>query len=113
MVKRGELWWLDYGEPVGSAPGFERPAVIVSADAFNRSAINTIITVPLYSNLGHARHAGNVLLRAVDTGLAVDSVANVSQLGAVDRQSIIRRIGAVPPSLMRDIDAGLRLALQL
>ena len=97
---RGELWWLDFGEPVGSTPGRQRPAVIVSSDRFNRSAIGTVIVVPLYSNMNHARHPGNVVLRAADTGLHTDSVANVSQVGSVDRSQILHRIGAVP---FRDI----------
>ena len=105
MVRRGDLWWLDFGEPIDPAPGYERPAVVVSADSFNASRLNTIIVVPIYSNLKHAGHASNVLLRAIDTGLDVDSVANITQVGSIDRQLIIRRIGAVPPSLMRDIDA--------
>lgn len=112
-MRRGELWWLDFGGPIGSAPCYERPGVIVSVDSFNTSAIGTLIVVPLYSNLKYARHAGNVILRTTDTGLAVDSVANVSQVGSIDRQQIIRRVGAVPPSALRDIDSGFRLALQL
>jgi mRNA interferase MazF len=110
-VRRGELWWVDLGSPVGSAPGYERPSVIVSADRFNKSQLNTVIVVPLYSNLDYARHAGNVLLTTLVTGLDRDSVANVTQLGSVDRQQLLRQVGAVPPSLMAQLDDGLRLVL--
>lgn len=113
MVKRGEIWWVDLGVPIGSAPGYERPCVIVSSDRFNSTKLNTIIVTSVFSNMQHARHAGNVILPAPITGLARDSVANVTQTGAIDRQLLIRQIGTVPLSLMRDIDAGLRLALQL
>jgi mRNA interferase MazF len=87
--------------------------VIVSADRFNDTALNTITVTSVFSNMQYARHAGNVVLPASTTGLNRDSVANVTQTGAIDRKLLIQRIGAVPPSLMRDIDAGLRLALQL
>ena len=112
-MKRGELWWLDLGEPVGSAPDYERPCIIASADHFNRSALNTVSVVLVYSNLRLARHPGNVLLPASDTGLNRDSVASVTQIGTVDLQQLDRNIGVLPPSLMCKIDDGLRLALQL
>jgi mRNA interferase MazF len=112
-VNRGEIWWLDFGVPIGSAPGYERPAVIVSADRFNNSGIMTVIVVGITSNLGLTTRPGNVFLAARDTGLDRDSVANVGQIAAVGRQILQHQIGAVPNSLMRDVDTGLRLALQL
>ncbi|MHB1712493.1 MAG: type II toxin-antitoxin system PemK/MazF family toxin [Acidimicrobiales bacterium] len=38
MVVRGETWWADFGEPLGSEPGFRRPAVVISSERFKRSA---------------------------------------------------------------------------
>jgi mRNA interferase MazF len=113
MVTRGELWWVDFGDPVGSAPGYQRPAVIVSSDRFNNSRINTATIVPVYSNLSYAQHAGNVFLPAAITGLDRDSIANVTQIGTLDRQQILRYAGLLPPSLMAQLDTGLRLALGL
>jgi mRNA interferase MazF len=112
-VRRGEIWWAELSDPVGSEPGFSRPVIIVSADRFNESAIATISVVYIYSNLALNRHAGNVLLTSRDTGLNRDSIANVTQIGTIDKQQARSRIGAVPPSQMVMIDAGLRLALQL
>ncbi len=113
MVSRGEIWWLDLGEPVGSAPGHDRPCIIVSSDRYNRTDIDTVTVVLLYSNLNLGRYPGNVLLVARDTGLVQDSIANVTQVGTFDRQQLLRRIGAVPLSVMGDIDLGLRMALNL
>jgi mRNA interferase MazF len=112
-VKRGEIWWTNFGDPIGSAPGLHRPSIIVSADTMNRSQIATVIVVPLYSNSTYARHPGNVMLPAQQTGLHLDSVANVSQVGSIDRSQLLRNVGTLPPSLMAKIDTGLRLALDL
>lgn len=30
---RGDIWWVDFGEPLGSEPGWRRPAVIVQSDS--------------------------------------------------------------------------------
>ena len=112
-MRRGEIWWADVLEPIGSEPGFSRPAVIISADSFNSTTIKTVIVVLLYSNLNLVRHPGNVLLAARQAGLDRDCVANVTQIATVDRQQLSHQIGMLPPSLMTRIDSGLRLALQL
>ncbi|MBI4502712.1 MAG: type II toxin-antitoxin system PemK/MazF family toxin [Gemmatimonadetes bacterium] len=111
VIERGEVWWADLGEPRGAAPGYRRPVVIVQADAFNRSRIETTIVVILTSNLALLDAPGNVLVPARDTGLKRDSVANVSQLGTLDRQVLAQRVGRVSPKVMGEIEDGLRLVL--
>jgi mRNA interferase MazF len=67
-----------------SLTGFRRPVIVVQGDSFNRSKIATVLCVPLTSNLKWADAPGNVLLEARLTGLSKDSVANVSQVVALD-----------------------------
>lgn len=112
-MKRAEVWWIDFGEPLGSEPGYRRPAVVASSDRFNRSRISTVIVVPLTSNLALAEAPGNVALSAGVGGLDRDSVANVSQVTVVDRQRLMSSPGSVDTRTMRAIDDGLRLALGL
>jgi len=88
VISQGEVWWADLGQPVGSAPGFRRPVVVVQNDSFNRSRIATCVVVPLTSNNRWAEAPGNVALAAADTGLPKDSVANVSQIFTVDRSQL-------------------------
>ncbi|PIE38936.1 MAG: mRNA interferase MazF2 [Gammaproteobacteria bacterium] len=61
-MKRGEIWWVTLGEPRGSEPGFRRPIVIVSSDAFNDSAINTVLAAVITSNTRLADAPGNIRL---------------------------------------------------
>lgn len=112
-MRRGELWWVDFAEPVGSAPGYRRPAVVVSADRFNRSRIATVIVAAVTSNTRLADAPGNVALPAGPSGLPKDSVVNVSQLLAVDRGLLDRRIGMLPSAQLAVLDRGLRLVLDL
>lgn len=113
MVGRGELWWVDLGEPAGSAPGYRRPVVVVSSDRFNRSRIATVIVAAVTSNLRLAQAPGNVALSTRDTGLPRASVVNVSQLLTVDRQVLDTRIGRLPAVSARALETGLRLVLGL
>ncbi len=113
VVERGQIWWADLGEPEGSAPGFQRPVLVVQDDAFNRSRIRTVLAVVLTSNLRLLDAPGNVLLPAKSTGLPKDSVANVSQIVTLDRDFLIKSAGRVPGQLLGDVDSGLRLVLGL
>jgi mRNA interferase MazF len=85
VIGRGEIWWASLPEPQGSEPGYRRPVVIIQSDRFNRSQINTVIAVTISSNLRLAQAPGNVLLPHRVSGLAKDSVANVSQVITVDK----------------------------
>ena len=111
MVARGEVWWVDFADPVGSAPGYRRPAVVVSSDRFNRSRLATVILAAITSNLRLATAPGNVVLP--DGLLPKPSVVNVTQLLAVDRAQLDHRIADVPSLEMRLVDTGLRLVLAL
>ena len=111
VIAQGEVYWADLAEPVGSAPGFRRPVVIVQADALNQSRIATVIVVPLTSNLKWADAPGNVLLKAKATGLPKDSVANVSQIVALDRSVLEERAGKLSERLIGLLFAGLDLVL--
>lgn len=111
MIRQGDIWWLDFGEAQGSEPGFERPAVVVQGDRFNESRIKTIIVVPLTAQLRRAAAPGNVLLFAGDTGLPHDSVANVTQIMAVDPAAFIDRAGRVDSLDLADNLDGIDLVL--
>lgn len=113
MTARGEVWWADVDEPRGSEPGFRRPLVVVQADAFNQSRIQTVVCVAMTSNLRLADAPGNVLVSKGDSGLPSDSVANVSQIVTVDRSVLANRVGKLPVRVRERIDRGLRLVLEL
>ena len=87
--------------------------VVVQADSFNQSRIRTVIVAAITSNLRLADAPGNVLLRARETRLKRDSVANVSQLLALDRSFLTARVGRLPPAQLQQLDEGLRLVLEL
>jgi mRNA interferase MazF len=113
VIKRGEIWWADLGEPRGSGLGFERPILIVSADSYNRSKIETIVGVVVTSNVRLADAPGNVLLGADAAGLDRPSVVNVSQFVTLDKSDLHERLGALAPDQLRLIDLGLLRVLAL
>lgn len=111
MVARGEIWWVDFAAPIGSAPGYRRPAVIVSSDRFNASRLAAVIVAAVTSNVRLAAAPGNVLLP--ERLLPRRSVVNVTQLLAIDRMLLHTRIADLPSIERRKVDEGLRLVLGL
>ena len=112
MIKRGDICWADFGEPRGSEPAKRRPVVIMQEDWLLASNINTVLVVPLTSNVGNARFPGNVLVPSLAGNLDRDSVALVSQLGPISREYIEPyAIGRLPSYLMQEIVNGIKLLI--
>ena len=111
VVAQGEVWWADLPDPSGSGPGFRRPVLVLQSDALNRSRLATVVCVPLTSNLRWADAPGNVRLRARSTGLPKDSVANLSQVIAVDKTLLSERVGRVSRTHLQLLFAGLDVVL--
>ena len=67
--------------------------------------------MPVTSNLRWADAPGNVLLTARMTGLPRDSVANVSQVVALDRILLEERVGRVSRAKLELVLSGLDVVL--
>ncbi len=112
-IRRGEIWWADLPELRRSEPGYRRPVLVVQANSFNSSRIQTVIVAVITGNTELADAPGNVLLPAKLTGLPRDSVVNVSQLLTLDRGFLTAQAGVLPSRMQRSVDEGLRTVLQL
>ena len=110
---RGDIWWVDFGEPLGSEPGWRRPAVIVQSDEFNKSDMNTTVVIPLTTNLRLAEFPGNVLLSKQDSKLSKDSVAVTPEITVIDRIRVGEHVSVLPRASMTSISEGIRLLLAL
>lgn len=110
-VIQGDIWWAELPEPAGSGPGFRRPVVVVQGNALNRSRLGTVLCMPLTSNLTWADAPGNTLLAMRATGLPKDSVANASQVVAVDRSFLTERVGRLTPKRLDQVLHGIDVVL--
>ena len=110
MIEHGDVVWVDFGSPRGSEPAKVRPAVVLQANWLLATAINTVIVVPLTSNLDQQAFPGNVLIPADASRLEKDSVALVTQAGPVSREFLEPyAAGHLPGYLMARIGDGIRL----
>lgn len=87
--------------------------LIVQANRFNASRIETVVVAAITSNLSLADAPGNLRLRPSESGLPRPSVVNVSQLLTVGREFLGEKAGDLPAGLMNRVAEGLRLVLAL
>ena len=102
-MTRGDLYWVDFGVPEGSAAGFRRPALVLQSDEYNATALNTVVVVPFTSNLNLVDYKPNVYVSAEDSGLSKNSVAIVPLVTALDKTCFIEKISSLPSSVVDEI----------
>lgn len=116
MVARGEIRLVHFEPSRGSQANKIRPAIVVSNDGTNEVADElrrgVITTVPLTSNIAKVRPY-QVLVPASESGLRRDSKAQAELVSAVDVSAVGDLVGFAPPSVMVELDAALRLHLDL
>jgi len=112
VIKQGDIYWIDLGEPSGSEPGYRHPHIVIQNNIFNRSRINTVVVCALTSNLKRAGSPGNILLEKGEANLPKQSVVNVSQIFTVDKRDLGEKIGALSGRRIGQILDGIHLLIE-
>jgi|SRR5579875_1971612 len=110
-ARRGEVWLVDFGEPIGREQSGRRPAVVVSADPLNESRAGIVIVVPTTTTpRGLPSH---IEIDPDTSGLHEVSYAKCEDVKSISDQRLIARLGAVHGSAMFEIARALRFLLDL
>ena len=109
VIEQGEIYWVDIGEPSGSAPGYRHPHIVIQNNLFNSSNINTVVMCALTSNLKRGLSPGNVVLKKGEANLPKKSVVNITQIYTVDKNDLFEKIGKVSSERLKEILLGLQL----
>ena len=112
VIRQGEIYWVDLGEPRGSEPSYRHPHIVVQNNLFNASKINTVAVCALTSNLKRAKAPGNVLLEKGEANLLKKCVVNISQIYTVNKSDLIENIGRVSQDRVQQILDGINLLLE-
>ncbi len=111
IVRRGDVWLIDFGEPVGREQSGRRPAIVISANAMNEVPSGLVVVVPLTSTRrGLPSH---VELDHPDTGLDTISYAKCEDVKSMSERRLITRLGIIPGINLIEIERNLRYLLDL
>lgn len=111
-MRRGDVYDADLDPTEGSEQAGVRPVVIVSRNAINASS-TLVLGVPCTTFRGRHIYQSQVLLRAPDGGLRVDSVALCEQVRVLSKTRLRRQRGTLSSRTMTLIDHALLIALDL
>ncbi len=110
-ARRGEIWLVDFGDPIGREQSGTRPAVVVSADPLNQSRAGVVIVVPTTTRpRGLPSHVG---IGPEGSGLDEVSYAKCEDVKSVSELRLIGRLGAVNDEATFHLDRALRFLLDL
>ena len=111
VIWRGEVFYVDLGQPVGHEPAFQRPAVVVSVDILNNGPGGPVVVVPI-TTVGYGLRS-HVELESGSSGLDHTSYARCDQLRVVSVELLSSRRTMLDPEQMQAIDQALRFVLDL
>ena len=112
VIRQGDVYWMDLGEPAESEPGYMRPYVVIQNNVFNLSNINTIVVCAITSNMKRSIAPENIVLANGEANLPKPSVVLVSQLLTVNKSQLEEYIGALSQKRVAQILRGIELILE-
>ena len=110
-MRRGEVWLIDFGEPVGREQAGLRPAVVVSPDPLNDSRAGVVIVVPVTTN--RRELPSHVEIETGVSGLDAVSYAKCEDVKSVSEERFVTRLGIVDAEIGFQIRRILRFLLDL
>ena len=110
--KRGSVYVVRFDPTEGREIKKTRPAMIVQNDIGNRFS-NITIVAAITSKFQLPMHPTNVLIKAPEAGLAVDSVVRLDQIRSVDQACLVKKIGIARPATLAKVDRAIKISLGL
>jgi mRNA interferase MazF len=106
-MNRGEVWWVEFPDPVGGEIQKRRPSVIVSNDVSNKF-LNRVQIIPLTSSVGKIRRGEAPVNFAGKAGKAL-----ATQIQTASKVRLYRRIGRLTAVEMEQVEEAIRTQLGL
>ena len=111
LIKRGDVFWVNFDPTMGSEAKKTRPAVVVSNDINNQHS--PIVSIcPITSNVNRI-YTFEVEVPQGNGGLQSCSKIMANQTRAVDKLRLVKKLGHFSAEIMVDIDEALRLHYDL
>jgi mRNA interferase MazF len=109
VIRRGDIWWVQFDPVRGSEQGGTRPALVLQNDVGNRTSSTTIVAA---ITTRHRRaYPFQVAISSEESGLDRPSLILLDQLRTVDKTRLVRWAGRLSPERMLDVEQAIRRSL--
>jgi len=124
VVRRGEIYWVEFDPVKGNEQGGLRPALVLQNDIGNQFSPTTVVAA-ITRTLPPRPYPFVVVISPAESGLPDTSVVNCAQLATIQKdgtpsrfrppsgEPVVRPIGRVVPAKMAEVDAALKYNLGL
>lgn len=110
---RGEIYLVRLDPTEGAEEGKTRPALILQNDTANRTSPITIVAA-ITSKFNPAKlYPTEVLIKAGEGGLTIDSVALLNQIRSIDKIRLLSLVGSVEPQTMLQVERAIKVSFGL
>lgn len=111
MIRRGEIYLVDWSRGRGSEQSGVRPSLVVQNDVGNEFSSTTIVAA-VTTRRGKT-YPFQVAIRADDSGLLKDSVVKCEQLQTIEKARLSQLMGRLDDEAMNRVGEALSLSLGL
>lgn len=108
-VKRGEIYWVDFGTPRGSEQAGKRPALVIQNDIGNETSPTTIVAG--ITSQKKPPYPFHIAITATESGLPKYSTILLEQLLTIAQDKLLQRCGQLSPDKMKEVDRALMYSL--
>lgn len=110
--RRGEVYLVNFDPTLGREIKKTRPAVVIQNDVSNRYSDITIVAA-VTSKFGPKPYPTEVVIKAGEAGLQVESAVLLNQIRSIDQKRIVKKLGKIEPATLRRVDNAIALSLGL
>ncbi len=111
-MRRGDIYYADLRPVVGSEQGGIRPVLIIQNDVGNRHS-PTVICAAITSKMNKAKLPTHIELSSGRYDMVKDSVILLEQLRTIDKKRLKDRVCHLDEDIMRQVNRGLMVSLEL
>ena len=111
MIKRGQLYWVDWSPGRGSEQSGLRPALVIQNDIGNQYSPTTIVAAITTAFV--KPYPFVVAITASESGLPRDSGISLSAIMTIDKTRLRDKCGELSQDKMAEVDVAIKKSLEL
>jgi len=111
LIKRGEIYLVDWSPGRGSEQTGLRPALVLQNDTGNKYSTTTIVAA--ITTASGKTYPFQVRLEPEECGLSKPSTVLLEQILTVSKERLVKKVGQISPEKMYEVERAIHNSLGL